>query len=120
MDAGLLRLIWRETLFYKSGKRVEAISHDHIILCSDGSLYTGITTDPERRFRQHAAGSGAKYFRGRKPMRIVYQKGLHTRSSAGCRELQIKGMTRGDKAALVDAAAFNDISYGAAPDPEGN
>lgn len=92
----------------------------YIILCSDGSLYTGITTDPERRFRQHAAGSGAKYFRGRKPLKIVYQEGLHTRSSAGCRELQIKGMTRDGKAALVDAAALHVISPGAVLVPEGN
>lgn len=76
----------------------------YIILCSDRSLYTGITTDPERRFRQHETGSGAKYFRGRKPLEIVYQEGHHTRSSAGCRELQIKRMTHGDKVALVAAA----------------
>lgn len=75
----------------------------YIIQCSDRSLYTGITTDPERRFRQHAAGSGAKYFRGRKPLRIVFQESGHTRSSAGCRELQIKRMTTGDKAALAAA-----------------
>jgi len=78
----------------------------YIILCSDSSLYTGITTDPERRIRQHAAGNGAKYFRGRKPLRIVYQEGGHTRSSAGSRELQIKRMTHGDKAALVGFAAL--------------
>lgn len=76
----------------------------YIILCSDRSLYTGITTDPERRFRQHETGSGAKYFRGRKPLEIVYQESHHTRSSASCRELQIKRMSHGDKAALVAAA----------------
>ena len=73
----------------------------YIILCSDNSLYTGITTDPERRFREHADGSGAKYFRGRKPLRIVYLEGDHTRSSAGKRELQIKKMSHSDKTALV-------------------
>ncbi len=78
----------------------------YIILCSDRSLYTGITIDPERRFRQHAAGSGAKYFRGRKPLKIAYQEGGHTRSSAGGRELQIKRMTHDDKTALVGAAAL--------------
>lgn len=92
----------------------------YIILCSDGSLYTGITTDPERRFRQHAAGNGAKYFRGRKPLKIVYQEGLHTRSSAGCRELQIKAMTRAEKGALVASAALHVISPGAVPVPVGN
>lgn len=73
----------------------------YIILCSDNSLYTGITTDPERRFRQHADGSGAKYFRGRRPLKIVYLEGNHSRSSAGSRELQIKRMTHGDKSALI-------------------
>src|SRR6266571_4801752 len=76
----------------------------YIILCSDNSLYTGITTDPERRFRQHADGSGAKYFRGRRPLRIVYLEGDHTRSSAAGRELRIKRLTHGDKSALVAAA----------------
>lgn len=76
----------------------------YIILCSDRSLYTGITTDPERRFRQHETGSGAKYFRGRKPLEIVYQEGNHTRNSAGSRELHIKRMSHCDKAALVAAA----------------
>jgi putative endonuclease len=44
----------------------------YIILCSDNSLYTGITTDLERRFRQHAHLRGAKYFRGREPTRLMY------------------------------------------------
>jgi putative endonuclease len=96
------------------------IWHVYIILCSDRSLYTGITTDPERRFRQHAAGSGAKYFRGRKPLRIVYLEGGHTRSSAGCRELQIKKMSHGDKSALVAAAVLQDISPESVTDSEGN
>jgi putative endonuclease len=74
----------------------------YIILCSDNSLYTGITTDPERRFRQHVDGIGAKYFRGRRPLGIVYLERDHTRSSAGKRELQIKGMTHSEKSALVN------------------
>lgn len=76
----------------------------YIILCSDNSLYTGITTNPARRFRQHADGCGAKYFRGRRPLGIVYLEVGHTRSSAGSRELEIKGMTHSDKSALVAAA----------------
>jgi putative endonuclease len=76
----------------------------YIILCSDNSLYTGITTDPERRFQQHAGGKGAKYFWGRRPLEIVYLEGDHSRSSATGRELQIKRMTHGDKSALIAAA----------------
>lgn len=74
----------------------------YIIRCSDNSLYTGITTDPQRRFRQHAGGSGAKYFRGRRPLRIVYCEGNHTRSSAASREIRIKAMSHTEKSALAD------------------
>jgi len=77
----------------------------YIILCSDESLYTGITTDMERRFRQHAGGGGAKYFRGRQPVRVVYLEGNHSRSSAARREVEIKAMNRADKLLLVSRQA---------------
>jgi len=73
----------------------------YIIRCADGSLYTGITTDPGRRFQQHADGRGAKFFRTRRPLEIVYREEDHSRSTAGKREIEIKGMTKKDKAALV-------------------
>ena len=73
----------------------------YIIRCSDGTLYTGITTDMERRFRQHAAGNGAKYFRGRQPEQVVYLESDHTRSSAGKREAEIKALTRAQKDGVV-------------------
>ncbi len=62
----------------------------YMILCSDGSLYTGITTDIERRLAQHAAGIGARYFRGHTPQRLVYLESGHDRSSASRREIAIK------------------------------
>ena len=73
----------------------------YIILCSDNSLYTGITTDIQRRFRQHAEGRGAKYFRGRQPLKVVYIENDHSRSSAASRESRIKTMNRADKVLLV-------------------
>jgi putative endonuclease len=77
----------------------------YIILCSDDSLYTGITTDVERRFREHAEGRGARYFRGRRPVRVVYlERGLN-RSSAGKRELQVKLLSRAEKFLLLGSAA---------------
>jgi putative endonuclease len=76
----------------------------YIILCSDNSLYTGITTDMERRLGQHATGCGAKYFRGRQPRQLVYLESGHSRSSAGTREALIKSMKHTDKLALVSAA----------------
>ncbi|MBP1751817.1 MAG: putative domain nuclease [Geobacteraceae bacterium] len=73
----------------------------YIILCSDNSLYTGITTDLERRLQQHAKGKGAKYFRGRNPLKVVFLESGYTRSTACQRELIIKAMTRGEKYLLI-------------------
>ena len=76
----------------------------YVILCSDGSLYTGITTDLRRRFDQHASGRGAKYFRGRRPLEVVYREEGHTRSSAARREREIKAMERPEKCLLISSA----------------
>ncbi len=76
----------------------------YIIRCSDDSLYTGITTDIERRFRQHKEGKGAKYFRGRNPQEVIYLENGHTRSTAAKREAAIKGLSRAEKAVLAGLA----------------
>lgn len=76
----------------------------YIILCSDGSLYTGITTDIRRRMQQHAAGTGAKYFRGRHPRRTVYLETNHDRRSASRREAQLKQLRRREKERLIACA----------------
>ena len=81
----------------------------YMILCTDNSLYTGITTDMERRFRQHAGAQGAKYFRGRRPDEVVYLEGGHTRSSASKREVAIKKLLRVDKLRLI-ASNSNELS----------
>ena len=78
----------------------------YILRCKDGSLYTGITTDIQRRFQQHASGKGAKYFRGRQPLQVVYQESGHTRSSACKREVAIKNMARTEKLALVTSGVI--------------
>ena len=75
----------------------------YIIYCTDGSLYTGITTDLERRYIQHAEQKGAKYFRGRKPSELVYQESGHDRSSATKREIGIKKLSRTDKILLISS-----------------
>lgn len=82
----------------------------YIILCSDNSLYTGITTNLQRRFNQHASGSGAKYFRGRQPVQIVYHESGHTRSTAGRREIEIKQLLRAEKCSLISSAKNEIIS----------
>lgn len=77
----------------------------YIILCSDGSLYTGITTDLQRRFSEHAGGTGAKYFRGRKPVEIAFAEGGHTRSTASRREYFLKSLSREQKLELAKTPA---------------
>ncbi len=73
----------------------------YIIQSSDNSYYTGITTDLERRFKQHANGCGAKYFNGRTPIKIVYKEVGHSKSSAGKREAKIKKLTKEEKENLI-------------------
>lgn len=79
--------------------------HVYIILCTDGTLYTGITTDVARRLRAHAAGKGAKYFRARHPEALVYLETGPDRSWASKREFFIKGLSRGGKEELIARAA---------------
>ena len=86
----------------------------YILLCSDDTLYTGITTDIERRMHQHGSGCGAKYFRGRQPKQLLYLEGGHDRSSASKRELSIKGMKRPEKQLLV-FSELNLVSGSVAP-----
>ncbi len=73
----------------------------YILKCSDGTLYTGITNDLEKRIAAHNAGSGAKYTRGRVPVELIYQEDLASRSDALKREAVIKKMSRVKKLALV-------------------
>jgi putative endonuclease len=92
------------TELHKSGEQFPAVTQNwcvYIIRCSDDSLYTGITTDIDRRFSQHAEGSGAKYFRGKQPLQVVYLEKNHTRPSATKREAQIKTMSKAAKTLLA-------------------
>jgi putative endonuclease len=69
--------------------------------CADKSLYTGITTNLERRLAEHAAGRGAKYTRGRGPFRLVYSETCAGRAEATRREAAIKLMDKAKKRLLV-------------------
>ena len=75
----------------------------YIIRCSDTTLYTGITNDLARRYRQHADCRGARYFRGRRPVEGVYLESGHSRGSASRREAAIKKLTRCDKIKLLNS-----------------
>jgi len=74
----------------------------YILRCADDSLYTGYTTDPERRLREHNAGEGAKYTRGRTPVDLVYLESYDTKSAAMSREYGIKQLRRAEKTRLVE------------------
>lgn len=73
----------------------------YIVRCGDGTLYTGIATDAQRRLAEHRAGVGAKYTRGRGPLALVYTEGHRDRSSAAKREQYIKQLTRPQKLRLI-------------------
>lgn len=73
----------------------------YILRCGDGSLYTGIAVDIEKRFAEHSAGKGAKYTRGRGPLQIVYRECCGSHSDALKRELAIKALSRAEKEKLV-------------------
>lgn len=73
----------------------------YILRCEDGSLYTGITTDVERRLAQHKANKGGGYTRAHAAQNIVYTEKLGTRSAALKREAEIKRWPRTKKLALV-------------------
>jgi putative endonuclease len=73
----------------------------YILECSDGTYYTGWSTDPERRLRQHNHGRGAKYTCSRRPVRLMYVEEQPDRGSAMRREFRIKRMGRKAKEKLI-------------------
>lgn len=73
----------------------------YILRCGDGTLYTGITTDVQRRLEAHRAGKGAKYTRGRMPLELVYTESCGSHSEALKRELAVKRLTRQQKEQLI-------------------
>ena len=77
----------------------------YILECADGSLYTGITNDMERRLEEHGTGKGAKYTKGRGPFHVVYTEHHKDRAAASKREREIKDLRRNQKLALIEALA---------------
>ncbi|GGN11547.1 GIY-YIG nuclease family protein [Halarchaeum nitratireducens] len=74
----------------------------YVLECADGSLYTGYTTDVERRVREHDAGEGAKYTRGRTPVELRHTEAYETKSAAMSREYEIKQFSRARKERLIE------------------
>jgi len=74
-----------------------------MVRCKGNMLYTGITTDISRRFAEHQAGKGAKFLRGKAPLKLVYQQEVGTHSEALKLEINIKKLSKLEKEALVSS-----------------
>jgi putative endonuclease len=74
----------------------------YILQFADGTLYTGWTTDLERRLRAHNSGQGARYTRGRRPVSVAYREEQPTRSTAQKREAAIRRLSRAGKIKLIE------------------
>lgn len=79
----------------------------YLLECADGTFYTGWTTDPPRREKQHNSGRGAKYTRTRRPVKLIHVEELPDRVAAMKRERAIKTMTRERKRKLIDSNTGN-------------
>lgn len=77
--------------------KAEQVWYLYLIECEDGSLYTGITTDVERRYAQHLAGKGARYTRMKKPVRLVGFRECGSKSEALKAEIHLKSLPRPQK-----------------------
>lgn len=74
----------------------------YILKCADGTLYTGIAKDLARRIKEHNSSTlGAKYTRGRRPVKLVYSKKFRNRSLAAKAEASIKKLSRKEKLVLL-------------------
>jgi putative endonuclease len=76
----------------------------YVLRCSDGTLYCGITNDLDKRLAAHNAGEGAKYTRGRTPVKLAYCESCADKSTALKREMAIKNLPRAKKLALLKVA----------------
>jgi putative endonuclease len=84
-----------------SGNKSNAPWSLYILKCSDGSFYTGITNDLERRFKMHQAGKASRYTRSHSPVEMLYSEKCGDRSSALIRECEVKEWPRSKKAGLI-------------------
>lgn len=78
-------------------------AYTYILECADGTLYTGWTNDLEKRLAAHNAGQGAKYTRGRGPVRLRYYEVFADKEVALRREASLKRLSRTEKLALIEA-----------------
>jgi putative endonuclease len=77
------------------------VHYVYVLECADGTLYTGYTTDVERRVAEHEAGEGATYTRGRTPVELRHVEAFDSRGAALSREHEIKSLRRSEKQSLL-------------------
>ncbi len=78
----------------------------YIVCCADGTLYTGVARDVERRVAEHnGSPRGARYTRARRPVKLMYREAAEDRAAACRREAAIKGLSRSEKQALIRAVS---------------
>lgn len=77
------------------------MNYTYMVKCCDTTLYTGWTTDLDKRVEAHNSGNGAKYTRSRRPVELVYSESFSTKQEAMRREWEIKQLTRKEKLLLI-------------------
>ena len=88
---------------------MNSMHYVYILRCADDTLYTGWTTDVERRVAVHNSGKGAKYTRARLPVELVYTEEFEDKIEAQKREYAIKQLTRAEKESLIESSVDEDI-----------
>jgi len=96
-----MKFVWRPV---RAAKYCPSMWHVYIIECKDKTLYTGVTTDINRRILEHNSGKGGRFTRFRTPVKLVYDQKAANRSGALRREAEIKKLSRSDKLDLISAA----------------
>lgn len=81
------------------------MNYTYILRCSDQTLYTGWTTDIEKRVKKHNSGKGAKYTSGRRPVKLEYLEEFKTKQEAMKREYAIKQLSRDEKFKLINESS---------------
>lgn len=79
------------------------LNYTYILICKDGTYYTGWTNNLDKRLKDHNAGKGAKYTKARLPVSLIYYEEFQTKEDAMRREYAIKRMARNEKDSLVNA-----------------
>ena len=90
--------------FLRHGAQLETVWFVYIVRCSDGTLYTGVTTDADKRVAEHNRSQGARYTRSRQPVELVYLEPAADRGAALRRESEIKRMRSAAKRRMISGA----------------